>query len=103
LVCSTVNVHQAQLDLFLRFPHGSMVFHAGSHSNSGLIMFKTPLVFPHSLSGWFMIFIIGVFGLGAQVLVTMGLQREKAGRGSLAMYTQVSLFGQGRRGVSRAG
>jgi len=30
-----------------------------------------------------------VFGLGAQILVTMGLQREKAGRGSLAMYTQV--------------
>ncbi len=30
-----------------------------------------------------------VFGLGAQVLLTMGLQREKAGRGSLAMYTQV--------------
>ena len=32
-----------------------------------------------------------VFGLGAQILVTMGLQREKAGRGSLAMYTQVSV------------
>jgi hypothetical protein len=30
-------------------------------------------------------------------LVTMGLQREKAGRGSLAMYTQVILFSQRRR------
>jgi hypothetical protein len=63
-------------------------------------MFKTPLVFPHSLSGWFMIFIIGVFGLGAQVLVTMGLQREKAGRGSLAMYTQVRLSGRSTRVLS---
>lgn len=34
-----------------------------------------------------------VFGLGAQLLVTMGLQREKAGRGSLAMYTQVNTVG----------
>ncbi len=36
-----------------------------------------------------MILIIGIFGLGAQVFVTMGLQREKAGRGTLAIYTQV--------------
>ncbi|KAI5455292.1 hypothetical protein NCC49_000107 [Naganishia albida] len=55
----------------------------------GMIVLREPLVFPRTVIGWCLILLIGVFGLGAQLLVTMGLQREKAGRGSLAMYTQL--------------
>ncbi|KAJ9123308.1 hypothetical protein QFC22_001507 [Naganishia vaughanmartiniae] len=55
----------------------------------GFALMGEPLVFPRTVIGWCLILLIGVFGLGAQLLVTMGLQREKAGRGSLAMYTQL--------------
>ncbi|KAJ9107403.1 hypothetical protein QFC21_000853 [Naganishia friedmannii] len=75
----------------------------------GMLILQEPLVFPRTVIGWSLILLIGsvrmllfsvvcvaegmrfvsVFGLGAQLLVTMGLQREKAGRGSLAMYTQL--------------
>lgn len=36
-----------------------------------------------------MMLLIGIFGLLAQILLTMGLQRETAGRGSLANYIGV--------------
>jgi hypothetical protein len=36
-----------------------------------------------------MLIMIGIFGFFAQILLTMGLQRETAGRGTMAVYTQV--------------
>jgi len=36
-----------------------------------------------------MLLMIGLFGFVAQVLLTMGLQRETAGRGSMAIYLQI--------------
>ena len=36
--------------------------------------------------------LIGLFGLGAQITLTVGLQRETASRGSLANYVQVRIF-----------
>jgi drug/metabolite transporter (DMT)-like permease len=36
-----------------------------------------------------MFLLIGFFGFFAQVLLTMGLQRETASRGSMAIYTQI--------------
>lgn len=38
-----------------------------------------------------MLLMIGIFGFMAQVLLTMGLQRETAGRGTMAVYVQVSV------------
>ncbi|GAA6059362.1 hypothetical protein JCM10212_003260 [Sporobolomyces blumeae] len=53
------------------------------------IFFDSPPVF--YLTGRFFVLLapIGIFGFFAQVLLTMGLQREKAGRGTLAVYTHL--------------
>ncbi|KAF8647967.1 hypothetical protein AX16_006428 [Volvariella volvacea WC 439] len=59
-------------------------------SSIGMIATKTPLVIPTQLDWLGMLFMIGIFGFVAQVLLTMGLQREAAGRGTMAIYTQVS-------------
>ncbi|KAF8647966.1 hypothetical protein AX16_006428 [Volvariella volvacea WC 439] len=58
-------------------------------SSIGMIATKTPLVIPTQLDWLGMLFMIGIFGFVAQVLLTMGLQREAAGRGTMAIYTQV--------------
>lgn len=50
---------------------------------------RIPLVFPPDLRGWLLFFAIGIFGFFAQLLLTMGLQREKAGRGTVAVYVQI--------------
>lgn len=49
----------------------------------------TPVVVPHRWDFVFLLFGMGVFGFIAQTLLTMGLQRETAGRGTLAVYIQV--------------
>ncbi|WWC71703.1 uncharacterized protein I206_105661 [Kwoniella pini CBS 10737] len=48
-----------------------------------------PLVFVENLRDFLFIILIGIFGFCAQTLLTLGLQREKAGRAGLALYTQV--------------
>ncbi|WRT68255.1 uncharacterized protein IL334_005231 [Kwoniella shivajii] len=48
-----------------------------------------PLVFVESLRDFLYIILIGIFGFCAQTLLTLGLQREKAGRAGIALYTQV--------------
>ena len=54
-----------------------------------MVIMKTPFIIP-SRSDWFVLLILmGIFGFCAQVLMTMGLQRETAGRASMALYTQV--------------
>ncbi|KAL7423447.1 hypothetical protein Q5752_001027 [Cryptotrichosporon argae] len=43
----------------------------------------------HTLRDFLLVVLIGTFGFLAQALVTLGLQREKAGRGALATYLQI--------------
>ncbi|KAH9974987.1 hypothetical protein BGW80DRAFT_1225285 [Lactifluus volemus] len=58
-------------------------------STIGMIAFKTPPVIPTRTLWLVMLPLIGIFGLIAQILVTMGLQRETASRGTLAVYTSI--------------
>lgn len=51
-----------------------------------------PPVFEFSRSFFALIIPIGVFGFCAQALLTLGLQREKAGRGTLAVCVFFFLF-----------
>ncbi|KAH9170220.1 drug/metabolite transporter [Lactarius sanguifluus] len=57
-------------------------------STLGMILFKIPLVTPTRIS-WLAMLLIAVLGLIAQILLGMGLQRETAGRGTLAVYTSI--------------
>jgi len=47
---------------------------------------RTPFVIPARWDRIVMLVLFGVFGCIAQVLLTMGLRREAAGRASLALY-----------------
>ncbi|TFK38435.1 EamA-like transporter family-domain-containing protein [Crucibulum laeve] len=62
-------------------------------SSIAMIATRTPLIIPTRLDWLGMLVMIGVFGFIAQTLLTMGLQRETAGRGSMAVYTQVIFAG----------
>jgi len=55
----------------------------------GMIVTKTPFIVPTQLDWLAMLIMIGIFGFIAQVLLTMGLARETAGRSSMAIYTQI--------------
>lgn len=77
-----------------------------------MILFKVPLVVPTQILWLAMLFVVGILGLTGQVshpgpvslphhltlfplnktLLTMGLQRETAGRGTLAIYSSVCFF-----------
>ncbi|KAF8881637.1 hypothetical protein BD779DRAFT_1627156 [Infundibulicybe gibba] len=54
-----------------------------------MIVTKSPFIIPTRLDWLGLFVLIGIFGFIAQVLLTMGLQRETASRGTLALYTQV--------------
>ncbi|ODN78962.1 hypothetical protein L202_04477 [Cryptococcus amylolentus CBS 6039] len=54
-----------------------------------LLVRPEPIAWVHSVSDLFFILTIGVFGFAAQTFLTLGLQREKAGRAGLAIYLQV--------------
>ncbi|WWD02473.1 hypothetical protein V865_000513 [Kwoniella europaea PYCC6329] len=58
---------------------------------TGLYMLVNPkpTVFVESFRDFLFIITIGIFGFCAQTLLTLGLQREKAGRAGIALYTQV--------------
>jgi len=58
-------------------------------SIAGMIAMKTPVIVPTRIDWLALLFMIGIFGFVAQVLLTMALQRETAGRSSLAIYTQI--------------
>ncbi|KAF7986786.1 hypothetical protein HWV62_20398 [Athelia sp. TMB] len=58
-------------------------------SGIGLGATHTPLVLPHSWEFMFLFIMMGIFGFVAQTLLAMGLQRETAGRGTLAVYIQI--------------
>lgn len=57
-------------------------------SLGGLIVTRQPIVVPRGQALIYLI-TLGFSGFIAQFLLTMGLQREKAGRGSTAMYLQL--------------
>ncbi|KAF9467669.1 EamA-like transporter family-domain-containing protein [Collybia nuda] len=58
-------------------------------SGPAMLATNTPFVMP-SKSEWLaLFFMMGIFGFFAQVFLAMGLQRETAGRGSMAAYTQI--------------
>ncbi|KAI9450017.1 hypothetical protein BJY52DRAFT_1304849 [Lactarius psammicola] len=58
-------------------------------STLGMILFKVPLVIPTHVLWLVMLFVVGILGLIGQTLLTMGLQRETAGRGTLAIYSSI--------------
>ncbi|KAF8258680.1 hypothetical protein EI94DRAFT_1753930 [Lactarius quietus] len=58
-------------------------------STLGMILFKVPLVIPTQVMWLAMLFVVGILGLIGQTLLTMGLQRETAGRGTLAIYSSI--------------
>ncbi|KAF9446668.1 hypothetical protein P691DRAFT_732796 [Macrolepiota fuliginosa MF-IS2] len=55
----------------------------------GMIVTKTPFIVPTRLDWLAILVMIGIFGFIAQVLLTMGLARETAGRGTMAIYSQI--------------
>ncbi|KAH9849174.1 DUF6-domain-containing protein [Lenzites betulinus] len=55
-----------------------------------MIVMQTPIIVPMRWEWLLMLLLIGLFGFVAQVLLTMGLQRETAGRGTMAVYIQAS-------------
>ncbi|KAF8883013.1 hypothetical protein BD779DRAFT_898081 [Infundibulicybe gibba] len=58
-------------------------------STTYMIATKSPFIIPTRLDLLGLLILVGIFGFTAQVLLAMGLQRETASRGSLALYTQV--------------
>ncbi|SJL06699.1 related to Probable transport protein YPL264C [Armillaria ostoyae] len=58
-------------------------------SSIGMAITGTPLVFSIDWK-WIALFLtLGITGFFGQLLITMGLQRETAGRGTTAVYTQI--------------
>uniref|UniRef100_A0A8H7NH63 EamA domain-containing protein n=1 Tax=Bionectria ochroleuca TaxID=29856 RepID=A0A8H7NH63_BIOOC len=63
----------------------------GSVSSFAIIMIHPDLQFeiPHTVTQWLLLVFIGISGFLLQVLLTEGLQREKAGRATNLIYTQM--------------
>ncbi|KAG6828957.1 hypothetical protein H0H92_006184 [Tricholoma furcatifolium] len=59
----------------------------------GMAIQGTPIVIPARIEWLMMLLMIGGFGFIAQALLTMGLQRDALGRGSIAVYTQIVFAG----------
>ncbi|KAI5119682.1 hypothetical protein M0805_009626 [Coniferiporia weirii] len=55
----------------------------------GMLLLQQTFVFPTRIEWLALLVMIGIFGFLAQVLLTMGLQRETAGRGAMAIYVQI--------------
>ncbi|KAK7682025.1 hypothetical protein QCA50_014989 [Cerrena zonata] len=54
-----------------------------------MLVLQTPIVLPTQLDFVAMLIMIGLFGFCAQFLLTLGLQRETASRGTMAVYIQI--------------
>ncbi|KAI0740153.1 hypothetical protein C8Q76DRAFT_706953 [Earliella scabrosa] len=54
-----------------------------------MIAMRIPVVIPTRWDWLLTLLFIGLAGFGGQVLLTLGLQRETAGRGSIAVYGQI--------------
>ncbi|KAG8738350.1 hypothetical protein FRC10_006957 [Ceratobasidium sp. 414] len=55
----------------------------------GMLVTRTSWVLPTRWTWLGMLLLIGLFGFLAQLLLTLGLRRETASRGSLALYVQI--------------
>ncbi|KAI0704437.1 EamA-like transporter family-domain-containing protein [Cerioporus squamosus] len=55
----------------------------------GMVVARTPVVIPDNLPCLLMILAVSSCGFAAQMTMTTGLQRETAGRGTMAIYVQV--------------
>ncbi|KAF5338804.1 hypothetical protein D9758_012094 [Tetrapyrgos nigripes] len=66
-------------------------------STLGMIATHTGPVVPTKITWLAWLIEIGVFGFLAQICLTMGLQRETAGRGTMAVYTQIIFASIGER------
>ena len=55
-----------------------------------MMVTKTPFIIPSRLDWFSLLIMIGILGFIAQILLTMGLQRESAGRATIGVYTQVT-------------
>ncbi|KAF8063348.1 EamA-like transporter family-domain-containing protein [Lyophyllum atratum] len=64
-------------------------FQSTIYAAIAMIVRRTPIVVPNEPEWLTLLIMIGLFGFIAQGLLTMGLQRETAGRGPIAIYTQV--------------
>lgn len=56
---------------------------------SSMVIMRIEVVLPTRWDWLVVLLMIGIFGLIAQLLLTLGLQRETAGRGTMAVYVQV--------------
>ncbi|KAJ7736754.1 hypothetical protein DFH07DRAFT_753255 [Mycena maculata] len=54
-----------------------------------MVVFRQPVVVPTAAAWLGLLAVIGILAFGAQILLTMGFQRETAGRASVALYTQI--------------
>jgi hypothetical protein len=54
-----------------------------------MVILREPFVIPTSLAWLGLLAVIGILAFCAQILLTMGFQRETAGRASMGLYTQV--------------
>jgi len=54
-----------------------------------MVILRQPVVVPTRLAWLGLLGVIGVLGFLAQILFTMGFQRETAGRASMALYSQI--------------
>jgi drug/metabolite transporter (DMT)-like permease len=55
----------------------------------GMVVFNIPVIYPRSWRWSLLLLMIGVFGFVAQILLTLGLQRETVSRGSTGVYFQM--------------
>ncbi|KAL0948224.1 hypothetical protein HGRIS_010827 [Hohenbuehelia grisea] len=62
-------------------------------STLGMSVSRTPIVVPTSLDWMALLFLIGIFGFIGQTFLAIGLQKETAGRGAMAIYTQIIFAG----------
>ncbi|EPS96323.1 hypothetical protein FOMPIDRAFT_1151005 [Fomitopsis schrenkii] len=58
-------------------------------SSISMLVLRTPAVLPNRIEWLGMLLAIGCCGFFAQMLLTLGLQRETAGRGTMAIYVQI--------------
>ncbi|KIM44305.1 hypothetical protein M413DRAFT_378817 [Hebeloma cylindrosporum] len=58
-------------------------------ASAGIIITKTEIVIPTQSKRLVLLAMIGIFSFVAQILFTMGLQRETASRGTLALYSKI--------------
>ena len=61
-----------------------------SRLHSEMIIFRVPFVWPGTFRSFCYLILSGLLGFLGQTLLSVGLQGEKVGRGSLVMYLQVS-------------